>query len=158
MSFDQLVGSVTLRWDGGYIGWIYVRSCSLYECEFERRLGPRGGAAAAMRLVEQNKVLGLVLVAAYDDDLGDELERNSGYFSRPWDWHKIRSNAGFIGAGPSTHPSKRSASTRAVWCHLREPVFDVGTDVVTVGEMVSFHHFAPLPQHQCGSVSTAFKP
>jgi hypothetical protein len=111
-----------------------------------------------MRLVEQNKVLGLVLVAAYDDDLGDELERNSGYFSRPWDWHKIRSNAGFIGAGPSTHPSKRSASTRAVWCHLREPVFDVGTDVVTVGEMVSFHHFAPLPQHQCGSVSTAFKP
>ena len=60
--------------------------------------------AAAMRLVEDNKVLGLVLVAAYDDDLGDELERNSGYFSRPWDWARIRTNAGFIGAGPRPRP------------------------------------------------------
>jgi len=59
-------------------------------------IGHSSGAAAAMRLVEQYKVKGLVLVAAYDDDLGDDLERNSGYFSRPWDWAKIQENAGFI--------------------------------------------------------------
>jgi hypothetical protein len=41
-------------------------------------------------------VRGLVLVAAYDSDLGDELEAASGYFSRPFDWEAIGRNAGFI--------------------------------------------------------------
>ncbi|KAK3276981.1 hypothetical protein CYMTET_14978 [Cymbomonas tetramitiformis] len=59
-------------------------------------IGHSSGAAAAMRLVEKHKVAGLVLVAAYDSDLGDELERNSGYFSRDWDWGKIQDNAKFI--------------------------------------------------------------
>jgi len=60
-------------------------------------IGHSSGAAAAMRFAEQYKVAGLVLVAAYDDDLGDELERNSGYFNRPWNWDQIKQNAGFIG-------------------------------------------------------------
>jgi uncharacterized protein len=38
----------------------------------------------------------LVLIAAYDDDLGDEGERDSGYFSRPFDWSAITRNAGFV--------------------------------------------------------------
>mmetsp|Transcript_24860 Transcript_24860/g.41564 ORF Transcript_24860/g.41564 Transcript_24860/m.41564 type:complete len:237 (-) Transcript_24860:236-946(-) len=59
-------------------------------------IGHSSGAAAAMRLVEEHKVLGLVLVAAYDDDMGDDLERKSGYFSRPWDWTKMQENAQFI--------------------------------------------------------------
>lgn len=39
---------------------------------------------------------GLVLVSAYTSDQGDELEARSGYFNRPWEWDKIRSNAGFV--------------------------------------------------------------
>lgn len=39
---------------------------------------------------------GLVLVCAYTSDLGDETERLSGYFTRPWQWDKIKQNAGFI--------------------------------------------------------------
>jgi hypothetical protein len=37
-----------------------------------------------------------VLVAAYDSDLGDELEAASGYFSRPFDWDAIVKNCGFV--------------------------------------------------------------
>jgi hypothetical protein len=35
-------------------------------------------------------------VSAYTSDQGDELEARSGYFNRPWEWDKIRSNAGFV--------------------------------------------------------------
>ena len=59
-------------------------------------IGHSSGAAAAMRFAETSPVLGIVLVGAYVSDLGDDNERESGYFSRPWDWAKIRSNAGFI--------------------------------------------------------------
>jgi hypothetical protein len=47
-------------------------------------------------VAETRKLRGLVLVAAYDSDLGDELEAASGYFSRPFDWAAIASNAGFV--------------------------------------------------------------
>ena len=59
-------------------------------------IGHSSGAAAALRVAEARKLRGLVLVAAYDDDLGDELERSSGYFSRPFDWARVAANAGFI--------------------------------------------------------------
>lgn len=39
---------------------------------------------------------GIVLVSAYTSDLGDSLEAASGYFSRPWQWDKIKQNSGFI--------------------------------------------------------------
>jgi predicted alpha/beta hydrolase family esterase len=39
---------------------------------------------------------GLVLVSAYDSDLGDSLEASSGYFNRPWQWQKIKDHSGFI--------------------------------------------------------------
>jgi uncharacterized protein len=59
-------------------------------------VGHSSGAAAALRLAEAHELAGLVLVAAYDSDLGDELERNSGYFSRPFDWAAIVKHCGFI--------------------------------------------------------------
>ena len=59
-------------------------------------VGHSSGAAAALRVAEARPLAGLVLVAAYDDDLGDELEAASGYFSRPFDWARIRRNCGFI--------------------------------------------------------------
>ena len=59
-------------------------------------VGHSSGAAAAMRHAENNKVKGIVLVGAYVSDLGDELERKSGYFNRPWEWEKIKENCGWI--------------------------------------------------------------
>ena len=38
------------------------------------------------RTLERTKVKGVVLVSAYKSDLGDHVERESGYFNHPWDW------------------------------------------------------------------------
>lgn len=35
-------------------------------------------------------------MSAYTTDQGDATERASGYFNRPWEWDKIKQNAGFI--------------------------------------------------------------
>lgn len=59
-------------------------------------VGHSSGAVAALRVAERHPLRGLVLVAAYDDDLGDAGERASGYFSRPFDWRAIVANCGFV--------------------------------------------------------------
>lgn len=59
-------------------------------------VGHSSGAAAALRVAEKHRLAGLVLVAAYGSDLGDELERKSGYFDRPFEWERIRTNSAFI--------------------------------------------------------------
>lgn len=61
-------------------------------------VGHSSGAACAMRLLEQQddykyKLKGAVLVATAYTDLGDESERRSGYFNRPWDWDKMKLGA-----------------------------------------------------------------
>ncbi|KAH9155330.1 hypothetical protein AeRB84_002696 [Aphanomyces euteiches] len=40
--------------------------------------------------------LGLVLVSACVTDLGDENERASGYYNRPWAYDKVRENVSWI--------------------------------------------------------------
>jgi predicted alpha/beta hydrolase family esterase len=59
-------------------------------------VGHSTGSACALRLMEQHKVAGCVLVAAYYTDLGDSMERESGYFDRPWDWAAIKRNAPWV--------------------------------------------------------------
>ena len=59
-------------------------------------VGHSSGAACAMRLLESpsvKKLRGVVLVAAAYTDLGDEGERRSEYFNRPWDWDKMKMGA-----------------------------------------------------------------
>lgn len=56
-------------------------------------IGHSSGAACALRLMEEHAVAGCVLVSAYNNDLGDRLERGSGYFSRPFDYAAMRRNA-----------------------------------------------------------------
>lgn len=56
-------------------------------------IGHSSGAVAGMRLLEDTKLLGCVLVAACHTDLGDMGERLSGYYNRAWKWNKIKSNA-----------------------------------------------------------------
>lgn len=56
---------------------------------------------AGLRLLEQHKLLGLILVSACHTDLGMASEAISGYYPRadgsnPWHWDRIRSNAQWI--------------------------------------------------------------
>lgn len=59
-------------------------------------LGWSCGAVAALRVAEQTRVRGLVLVAPYYTDLGLEVVRRAGWVTQPWDWARIRANAGRI--------------------------------------------------------------
>jgi len=59
-------------------------------------IGHSSGACAALRFAESHKVHGIILVSAYTSDLGDSLEKASGYFNRPWQWEKIKSNVCWI--------------------------------------------------------------
>lgn len=59
-------------------------------------IGHSSGAEAAMRFAEKYTVKGIILVSACASDLGDENERASGYYNRPWEWDKIKSNTQFI--------------------------------------------------------------
>ncbi|XP_030050601.1 serine hydrolase RBBP9 isoform X1 [Microcaecilia unicolor] len=59
-------------------------------------IGHSSGAAAAMRYAETHKVYAIILVSAYTSDLGDDNERASGYFNRPWQWEKIKQNCQLI--------------------------------------------------------------
>jgi predicted alpha/beta hydrolase family esterase len=55
-------------------------------------IGHSSGAACALRLMEEHSFHACILVSAYNSDLGDDLERGSGYFSRPFDWERMRTN------------------------------------------------------------------
>lgn len=55
-------------------------------------VGWSSGGVAAMRYAENNKIKGSVLVAPCYTDLGDEMEKQSGYFSHPWNWENIKKN------------------------------------------------------------------
>ena len=59
-------------------------------------IGHSSGALAAMRLMEQMSLRGVILVSAAHTDLGDENERASGYFDRDWDWGAQVTNTGVI--------------------------------------------------------------
>uniref|UniRef100_A0A8C6QU40 Retinoblastoma binding protein 9, serine hydrolase n=1 Tax=Nannospalax galili TaxID=1026970 RepID=A0A8C6QU40_NANGA len=48
------------------------------------------------KYAETHQVYAIVLVSAYTSDLGDDNERASGYFSRPWQWEKIKANCPHI--------------------------------------------------------------
>jgi uncharacterized protein len=59
-------------------------------------IGWSSGAVAAMRYAETNKIKGSVLISPCYTDLGDELEKQSGYYDSPWDWESIKANQGKI--------------------------------------------------------------
>jgi predicted alpha/beta hydrolase family esterase len=47
-------------------------------------IGHSSGCEAIMRLIEKEKVRGVILVAACHTDLSDENEKASEYYDRPW--------------------------------------------------------------------------
>lgn len=55
-------------------------------------IGWSSGAVAAMRFAENNSLRGSILISPSYSDLHDELEKQSGYFNKPWNWNSIKSN------------------------------------------------------------------
>ncbi|GAQ84312.1 hypothetical protein KFL_001840110 [Klebsormidium nitens] len=89
-------------------------------------VGHSSGAEAGMRLCESTRVRGLVLVSACITDLGDANERASGYYNRPWQWEKIRSNAGWIiQFGSPTDPFLPIAEQRSVADGLKSEYHEI---------------------------------
>ncbi len=72
--------------------WLPFLSEKAKVAENDVIIGWSSGATAAMRYAEDHKIRGSVLVAPSYTDLGDELERQSGYFDKPWSWEKIKNN------------------------------------------------------------------
>lgn len=59
-------------------------------------IGWSSGAVAAMRYAQLNKIRGSILIGPSTSDLGDELEKQSGYFDEPWNWEAIKANQDHI--------------------------------------------------------------
>lgn len=55
-------------------------------------IGWSSGAVAAMRYAEDHKIKGSILVSPCYTDLGDEDEKRSGYYDKPWNWDAIKAN------------------------------------------------------------------
>ena len=76
--------------------WIPFMRDNLHCNEGTIIIGHSSGAEAAMRFAEKYQVHGLILVSACVTDLGDYNEAASGYYSRPWEWDKIKANSKWI--------------------------------------------------------------
>jgi pimeloyl-ACP methyl ester carboxylesterase len=72
-------------------------------------IGHSSGAVAAMRYAETHRLFGSILVGVCHTDLGDSGEAESGYYSAPWQWERIRDNQRWIAIYQS---SDRGATLR----------------------------------------------
>lgn len=59
-------------------------------------VGHSSGGVAAMRYGQSHKIMGSALVSVNYTDLGDENEKASGYYDKPWVWEKIKGNQKWI--------------------------------------------------------------
>lgn len=59
-------------------------------------IGHSSGTVAIMRYLETHKIKGAIIVGAYDNDFGNDRERQSGYFDTEWQWNIIKQNAQWI--------------------------------------------------------------
>jgi predicted alpha/beta hydrolase family esterase len=59
-------------------------------------IGHSSGGVAALRYLEENKLLGAIVLGVNHTDLGYEEEKQSGYYDSPWQWEKIKTNAQWI--------------------------------------------------------------
>jgi predicted alpha/beta hydrolase family esterase len=105
--------------------WVPFLKDTLQADENTIIIGYSSGAVAAMRLAETTKILGSVLIGACYTDLGDETERLSGYYNRPWDWQAIRDNQQWIVQFASTDdPYIPVAEARYVHEHLQTEYYE----------------------------------
>lgn len=86
--FETMPDSITARAEY----WLPFLKEHVKVGENDVLIGYSSGAVASMRYAENNKILGSVLVSPCYTDTGDELEKQSGYYDKPWQWEKIKDN------------------------------------------------------------------
>lgn len=59
-------------------------------------IGHSSGGVATLRFLEDNPLLGAIVIGVNHTDLGDKDEKESGYFEGDWKWDKIKQNAKWI--------------------------------------------------------------
>ncbi len=72
--------------------WLPFLQDYLHAGENDVLVGWSSGATASMRYAENHKIKGSILIAPSCTDLGDDLEKQSGYFDAPWNWESIKNN------------------------------------------------------------------
>jgi len=83
-------------------------------------IGHSSGALAAMRYAETHRLAGSILIGVCHTDLGDEFEKASGYFAKPWQWLRIRDHQRWIAIfSSSDDPHIPIAEPRFVAAQLR---------------------------------------
>jgi predicted alpha/beta hydrolase family esterase len=55
-------------------------------------IGWSSGAVAAMRYAEDTHIKGSILISPCYTDLNDEMEKQSGYYDKPWNWGAIKNS------------------------------------------------------------------
>ena len=65
-------------------------------------IGHSSGGVAALRYLESHKLFGVIVIGVNYTDWGDDGEKESGYYDAPWQWEKIKANAGWIAQFSST--------------------------------------------------------
>jgi predicted alpha/beta hydrolase family esterase len=89
-------------------------------------IGHSSGAVAAMRYAETHRLLGSILVGVCHTDLGDPGEAESGYYSAPWQWDRIRDNQRWIAIYQSTDdPHIPISEARFVAKQLKSSYFEL---------------------------------
>ena len=86
--FETMPDSIIAR--GKY--WLSFLEGHVKAGENDVIVGWSSGATAAMRYAESHTLRGSVLIGPSSSDLGDDLEKQSGYFDAPWCWVKIKTN------------------------------------------------------------------
>ncbi len=76
--------------------WLPHMEAELYRDPNCIIIGHSSGGVAALRYLESHRLIGAIVVGVNHTDLDDETERESGYYSSPWQWSKIKVNAGWI--------------------------------------------------------------
>jgi len=59
-------------------------------------IGHSSGAVASLRYLENHQLYGAIVIGTNYTDMGEESEKESGYYGAPWQWDKIKSNTGWI--------------------------------------------------------------
>ena len=76
--------------------WLPYIETELIKDENTIVVGHSSGAVATLRYLEEHKLTGAILVGCNYTDLGFEDEKEAGWYNAPWQWEKIKANAGWV--------------------------------------------------------------
>ena len=76
--------------------WLPYMESTLKMGEETIAIGHSSGAVAILRYLETHRLAGAVLIGVMHTDLGFDDEKEAGWYKDPWQWAKIKENAGWI--------------------------------------------------------------